>query len=136
LTGIIDRLVSCAESWQARRDELCTGRLLVRFPAVGRAEYTMISMQPSMLPSHSRLSLPWSRRSSKRTRSARSGTSHSDAGPHDAFEGDSGSGRWFNLEVIEARPLTPDVDVLIGMDLLVRMSMIWDGPNRQVILTN
>jgi hypothetical protein len=44
-------------------------------------------------------------------------------------------GRWFNLEVIEAQPLTPNVDVLVGMDLLVRINMMWSGPSRQVALT-
>jgi hypothetical protein len=51
------------------------------------------------------------------------------------FEGHTGSGRWFNLEVIESQPSTPNVDVLIGMDLLVQIGMTWDGPNRQVVLT-
>lgn len=50
------------------------------------------------------------------------------------FESQGASGRWFNLEVIEAQPLTPGVDVLVGMDLLVRINMVWDGPNRQVVL--
>ena len=36
------------------------------------------------------------------------------------FEGHIGQGRWFGLEVIESQPSTPNVDVLIGMDLLVR----------------
>ena len=51
------------------------------------------------------------------------------------FEGHPGQGRWFGLEVIESQPSTPGVDVLIGMDLLVRIKMMWDGPNRHVILS-
>jgi hypothetical protein len=51
------------------------------------------------------------------------------------FEGHSGQGRWFGLEIIESQPSTPGVDVLIGMDLLARISMMWDGPNRHVSLS-
>jgi hypothetical protein len=40
-----------------------------------------------------------------------------------------------SLEVVEAQPSTPNVDVLIGMDLLVRISMMWDGPNGEVAVT-
>jgi hypothetical protein len=50
------------------------------------------------------------------------------------FEGHTGPGRWFNLEVIQSQPSTPSVDVLIGMDLLVRINMDWDGPSRWVAL--
>jgi hypothetical protein len=51
------------------------------------------------------------------------------------FEGHAGSGHWFNLEVIRSQSSTPGVDVLIGMDVLVRVNMNWDGPSRQVVLT-
>ncbi len=51
------------------------------------------------------------------------------------FEGHSGQGRWFGLEIIESQPSTPGVDILIGMDLLVRIRMTWDGPNRHVSLS-
>lgn len=51
------------------------------------------------------------------------------------LEGHAGPGRWFALEVIESRPSTPNVNVLIGMDLLVRIQMIWDGPIRQAVLS-
>src|SRR5207249_1503851 len=39
------------------------------------------------------------------------------------FGGHAGPGRWFGLEVIEYQPSTPYVDVLIGMDLLIRINM-------------
>jgi hypothetical protein len=51
------------------------------------------------------------------------------------FGGPTGPGRWFGLEVIEYLPSTPNIDVLIGMDLLVRISMTWDGPRGLVVLT-
>ena len=44
--------------------------------------------------------------------------------------------RWFSLEVIESQPSTPHVDILIGMDLLIQVNMIWNGPIRQVDLTS
>lgn len=47
----------------------------------------------------------------------------------------AGAGRWFGMEVIEYQPSTPDVDILIGMDLLVRVNMIWDGPHGFLVLT-
>jgi predicted aspartyl protease len=43
--------------------------------------------------------------------------------------------RWFGLEVIVYQPSTPNIDVLIGMDLLVRINMAWDGPRGVVVLT-
>jgi predicted aspartyl protease len=46
-----------------------------------------------------------------------------------------GPGRWFVLEVVEYQPSTPNVDVLIGMDLLVRIKMTWDGPRGLLVLT-
>jgi predicted aspartyl protease len=52
-----------------------------------------------------------------------------------SFGGHSGKGRSFALEVIEYQPSTPNVDVLIGMDLLVRIRMKWDGPMGLVILS-
>ena len=45
-----------------------------------------------------------------------------------SFGGQSGYSRSFALEVIEYQPSTPNIDVLIGMDLLVRIRMKWDGP--------
>jgi hypothetical protein len=51
------------------------------------------------------------------------------------FGGHTGRGRWFGLEAIEYRPSTPDVDVLIGMDLLIKIKMAWDGPRGLLVLT-
>jgi predicted aspartyl protease len=51
------------------------------------------------------------------------------------FGGHAAKGRSFALEVIEYEPSTPDVDVLIGMDLLIRIKMKWDGPRGSVTLT-
>jgi hypothetical protein len=36
--------------------------------------------------------------------------------------------RWFALETVELRPATPDVDVIIGTDLLIRLELSWRGP--------
>jgi hypothetical protein len=51
------------------------------------------------------------------------------------FGGHNARGRWFGLEVVVYQPTTPDVDVLIGMDLLVRLKMTWDGPRGLLVLT-
>jgi hypothetical protein len=51
------------------------------------------------------------------------------------FGGDLRRGRWFALEVIEYQPSTPNVDVLIGMDVSVRIKMTWDGPRGLLVLT-
>jgi len=51
------------------------------------------------------------------------------------FGGHARPGRWFGLEVIEYRPSTPNIDVLIGMDLLVMINMVWDGPRGLLVLT-
>jgi predicted aspartyl protease len=50
------------------------------------------------------------------------------------FGGSAKPGRWFGLEVIEYQPSTPNIDVLIGMDLLVRINMVWDGPGGLLIV--
>jgi predicted aspartyl protease len=51
------------------------------------------------------------------------------------FGGHSGPGRWFAVEAVEVQPATPDVDVLIGMDLLIRIDMAWIG-SRGLVLIN
>ena len=51
------------------------------------------------------------------------------------FGGSAKPGRWFGLEVIEHQPSTPNIDVLNGMDLLVRIKMMWDGPRGFLVLT-
>jgi hypothetical protein len=43
-------------------------------------------------------------------------------------------GRWFALEVIQIQPATPNVDVLIGTDLLIRLELMWQGPSRHGFL--
>ncbi len=50
------------------------------------------------------------------------------------FGGHAAKGRSFALEVIEFQPSTPDVDVLIGMDVLIKIKMSWDGPRGSVTL--
>jgi hypothetical protein len=50
------------------------------------------------------------------------------------FGGHAAKGRAFGLEVIEYQPSTPDVDVLIGMDLLIKIKMKWNGPRGYVTL--
>lgn len=35
---------------------------------------------------------------------------------------------WVDLEVVEAAPASPDVDVLIGRDFLSHLSLLYDGP--------
>jgi hypothetical protein len=44
-------------------------------------------------------------------------------------------GRWFHTEALEVQPATTDVDVLIGMDLLLQIDMAWHGPRGLVILS-
>jgi hypothetical protein len=44
------------------------------------------------------------------------------------FGGHSVRGRWFNLEAVETQPATDDVDILIGMDILLKIDMGWLGP--------
>jgi hypothetical protein len=52
------------------------------------------------------------------------------------FGGHTGQGRWFAVEAVEFQPATPDVDVLIGMDLLIRIDMAWIGSRRLVWLNH
>ena len=52
------------------------------------------------------------------------------------FGGHSGPGRWFSVEVVEVQPATPDVDVLIGMDLLIKIDLAWMGTRRLVLLNH
>jgi predicted aspartyl protease len=51
------------------------------------------------------------------------------------FSGHSVRGRWFRLEAVETQPATADVDILIGMDLLLKIDMAWLGPRRLVFLS-
>jgi hypothetical protein len=50
------------------------------------------------------------------------------------FGGHKGPGRWFALEAVAVQPATPDVDVLIGMDLLIKIDMAWSGSRRLVVI--
>ena len=43
------------------------------------------------------------------------------------FGGHAHPGQWFFLEAVEAQPATPNVDILIGMDLLFKIDMFWMG---------
>jgi predicted aspartyl protease len=52
------------------------------------------------------------------------------------FGGHSGPGRWFPVEAIEVQAATPNVDVLIGMDLLIKIDMAWMGSRRLVMLNH
>jgi hypothetical protein len=44
-------------------------------------------------------------------------------------------GRWFNLEAAEVQPATAEIDVLIGLDLLLQIDMAWLGPRRLLLLS-
>lgn len=50
------------------------------------------------------------------------------------FGGHAGPGRWFDVEAVEIQPAAPVVDVLIGMDLLIKIDMAWSGSSRMVLL--
>ena len=52
------------------------------------------------------------------------------------FGGHTGPGRWYAVEAAEIQPATPDVDVLIGMDLLLKIYMVWNGSGRLVLLNH
>ena len=43
-------------------------------------------------------------------------------------------GTWYDLEAIEVAPVTPGVDVLIGRDVLKKVTMLYDGPNGKLVL--
>jgi len=43
-------------------------------------------------------------------------------------------GRWFDLEAIETDPATPGVDILIGQDLLLKLTMVYNGPLAKLVL--
>ena len=50
------------------------------------------------------------------------------------FGGHMAPGRWFSLEAVEVQPATANIDVLIGMDVLLRIEMTWLGPRRLLFL--
>jgi hypothetical protein len=51
------------------------------------------------------------------------------------FGGQAVRGRWFNLEAVAIQPATPDIDILIGMELLLKIDMAWLGPRRLLFLS-
>ena len=51
------------------------------------------------------------------------------------FGGHSAQGRWFNLEAVEIQPATAGVDVLIGMELFLKIDMVWLGPRKRLFLS-
>ena len=50
------------------------------------------------------------------------------------FEGHLSPGRWFDLRVVETAPATPGVDVLIGQDLLLQLTLLYNGPLGKLVL--
>jgi predicted aspartyl protease len=50
------------------------------------------------------------------------------------FEGHLAPGRWFDLMVAEIAPATPGVDVLIGQDLLLQLTLLYNGPLGKLVL--
>ncbi len=51
------------------------------------------------------------------------------------FGGHAVPGRWSSLEAVEVQPATTDVNVLIGMDLLLKIDMGWLGPRGLLLLS-
>jgi hypothetical protein len=50
------------------------------------------------------------------------------------FEGQLSKNPWFDLEVVVVDPATPEVDVLIGMDVLSRLVLFYEGANGTMVL--
>jgi predicted aspartyl protease len=50
------------------------------------------------------------------------------------FEHHLQPGTWFDMEAVEVAPATPGVDVLIGRDLLKRVTLLYDGLNGKLVL--
>ncbi len=50
------------------------------------------------------------------------------------FEGHLSSNPWFDVEVVVADPATPGVDVLIGMDVISRLVVFYEGVKGTMIL--
>jgi hypothetical protein len=50
------------------------------------------------------------------------------------LEGHLTPGRWFGLRVVETAPATPGVDVLIGQDLLLQLTLLYNGPIGKLVL--
>jgi predicted aspartyl protease len=43
-------------------------------------------------------------------------------------------GRWFDLEAVETTPVTPGVDILIGQDLLLMLTLLYNGPLGKLVV--
>jgi hypothetical protein len=52
------------------------------------------------------------------------------------FGGHTRPGRWYSVEAVEIQPATTGVDVLIGMNLMLKIDMQWGGRQRQVLLSH
>lgn len=50
------------------------------------------------------------------------------------FESHLSPGRWFDMRVVETAPATPGVDVLIGQDLLLELTLLDNGPVGKLVL--
>jgi hypothetical protein len=50
------------------------------------------------------------------------------------LEGHLSPGRWFELKAVETAPATPGVDVLIGQDLLLNFTLVYNGPIGKLVL--
>jgi hypothetical protein len=50
------------------------------------------------------------------------------------LEGHLSPGRWFDSRAVETAPATPGVDVLIGQDLLLNFTLLYNGPLGKVVL--
>jgi len=50
------------------------------------------------------------------------------------FEGHLAPGRWFDLRVVGTTPATPGVDVLIDQDLLLQLTLLYNGPIGKLVL--
>jgi hypothetical protein len=51
------------------------------------------------------------------------------------FEGHLSGNPWFDLEVVVADAASPGVDVLIGMDVLSRLVLFYEGVNGTMVLS-
>jgi hypothetical protein len=50
------------------------------------------------------------------------------------FEHHLAAGRWFGLEAVRTNRVTPGIDVLIGQDLLLQLTFLYNGPLGKLIL--
>jgi len=50
------------------------------------------------------------------------------------FDSHLAPGRWFDLEAVETAPVTPGVHVLIGQDLLLMLTILYNGPLGKLVL--